>query len=292
MATCLHSGAAYAPSQARIRLRRDGSAVVESGFQDLGGGVLTVVPQLAAEVLGIEPHRISCRMGDTELPEASPTYSSQTTMSVGGAVLAAARDVLARLGVTAGPAGRARWDELAAALDAAGLEEVVGEGHYAPPTDQGPVMKTFGAVFVEVGVDPDLGLLRLRRAVGRYSVGRVMNPRTARSQMIGGIVWGWGKAALEQSAHDTRLGRWVSQDLAGVALPVNADIPAYIDVDFVEELDPASPIGGKGIGEVGATGVEAAVADAVFHATGRRIRELPITLERLAPRHDPTMDVI
>jgi xanthine dehydrogenase YagR molybdenum-binding subunit len=143
-------------------------------------------------------------------------------------------------------------------------------------------MNTFGAIFVEIGFDPELGIIRLRRAVGRYSAGRIVNPRTARSQMLGGIVWGWGKATMEASRQDEHRGRWLSKNLAGVALPVNADIPSDIDVAFVDEVDEhASPIGGKGVGELGATGVDAAVADAVFHATGRRIRELPITPDKL-----------
>jgi xanthine dehydrogenase YagR molybdenum-binding subunit len=143
-------------------------------------------------------------------------------------------------------------------------------------------MNTFGAIFVEIGFDPELGIVRLRRAVGRYSAGRIINPRTARAQMLGGIVWGWGKATMEVSHQDARLGRWLSKNLAGVALPVNADIPSDIDIAFIDEIDEhASPIGAKGIGELGATGVDAAVADAVFHATGRRIRELPITPDKL-----------
>ena len=143
-------------------------------------------------------------------------------------------------------------------------------------------MRTFGAIFVEVGVDPQLGLLRLRRAVGSYSAGRIINPRTALAQMTGGIIWGWGKAAMEASVHDERLGRWLSKNLAGVAIPVNADIPSNIKVHFVDEFDEHSgPLGGKGIGELGATGVAAAVANAVFHATGKRVREVPITPEKL-----------
>ncbi|WCB96862.1 Aldehyde oxidoreductase molybdenum-binding subunit PaoC [Baekduia alba] len=277
MATCLHGGTPQAGSQARVRLRADGSAVAECGFQDIGTGTSTVVSQLVAEVLGVEPARVECRMGDTRLPEAAPTYGSTTTMSVGAAVVRAAADVLAQLGVR----DHASPEQVAAALRASGRAEIVGEGSFAPATDSPYVMRTFGAIFVEVGVDPQLGLLRLRRAVGRYSVGRIMNPRTARAQMTGGIIWGWGKAAMEQSHHEPRLGRWLSKNLAGVAIPVNADIPADIDVGFVTEVDHASPIGGKGIGEVGATGVEAAVIDAVFHATGRRIRELPITPPKL-----------
>jgi xanthine dehydrogenase YagR molybdenum-binding subunit len=142
--------------------------------------------------------------------------------------------------------------------------------------------RTFGVVFVEVGVDAMLGLVRLRRATGVYSAGRIVNERTARSQMIGGIVWGWGMATGEASVLEPRLGRWHDQNLAGVALPVNADIPAAIDIAFIDETDTAAgPLGAKGIGELSATGVAAAVANAVFDAVGVRVRELPITPGRL-----------
>jgi xanthine dehydrogenase YagR molybdenum-binding subunit len=169
------------------------------------------------------------------------------------------------------------------AMREAGTDEIVGSGSFDPTqSGEGFSMRTFGAVFVEVGVDAELGLLRLRRVVGSYSVGRIVNPRTARSQMTGGIIWGWGMAAMERSQHEPVLGRFLSKDLAGVAIPVNADIPSAITIHFVDEVDAhASPIGGKGIGELPATGVAAAVANAVFHATGRRIRELPITPEKL-----------
>ena len=272
------------PSEAAVRLRADGTAVIEAGFQDIGTGTLTIFPQIAGEVLGLEPGLVSCLMGDTSLPQAGPTYGSSSTMGVGAAVIAAAEDVLATLSERSGrELGTAPGaGALAAAMGAAGLEQLVGAGSFAPEQDGAYALHTFGAVFVEVGIDPELGLVRLRRVVGRYSVGRIVNPRTARAQMIGGIVWGWGKATMEVSSHDEHLGRWVSKNLSGVALPVNADIPSEIDVGFVEEVDEhASPVGGKGIGELGATGVDAAVADAVFHATGRRIRELPITPDKL-----------
>jgi xanthine dehydrogenase YagR molybdenum-binding subunit len=143
-------------------------------------------------------------------------------------------------------------------------------------------MRTFGAIFVEVGVDPALGLLRLRRAVGSYSVGRIINPRTARAQMTGAIIWGWGMAAMEASHLEPTLGRWLSKNLAGVAIPVNADIPGDLQIHFVDEFDAhASPLGAKGIGELGAAGVATAVAKAGFDATGKRVRELPITPDKL-----------
>lgn len=295
MATCT-MGTCRFPSSAEIRLRDDGSALVATGTQDIGTGTLTIVPQIAADVLGLPIDRIAVAIGDTVLPEAGPTYGSSSTMGVGAAVLSAALDVRARLARLVGlppdgvemAGGRIRrigrgdgGDGVAIteAMCRAGVAELVGAGRFDPEQHgKHHAMRAFGAVFVEVGVDLELGLLRLRRVVGAYSAGRIINPRTARSQMIGGIVWGWGMAAMERSPHDPRLGRFVSKDLAGVALPVNADIPADITVHFVDELDDqASPIGGRGIGELGATGVAAAVANAVFAATGRRIRELPIT---------------
>jgi xanthine dehydrogenase YagR molybdenum-binding subunit len=171
----------------------------------------------------------------------------------------------------------------------AGVRELTGDGAFAlpgnAPADAGDAAnstRTFGVMFVEVGVDPQLGLLRLRRATGVYSAGKIINPRTARSQMIGGVVWGWGMAAMEASRYEPNLGRWLSPDLAGVALPVNADIPPAIDIDFVDEFDAhAGPLGAKGIGELSATGIAAAVANAVFDATGKRVRELPITPDKL-----------
>jgi xanthine dehydrogenase YagR molybdenum-binding subunit len=271
------------PSSAHVRLHADGRAVILSGTQDIGTGIITILTQIACGVLGLEPGLVSCEIGDTELPEAGPTFGSSSTMGVGAAVMAAAQDVLAKLREGSGeelPATPGAG-ALTAAMRSAGIDELVGVGSFSP--DESPyALHTFGAIFVEVGFDPELGIIRLRRAIGRYSVGRVVNPRTARAQMLGGIVWGWGKATMEASRQDERLGRWLSKNLAGVALPVNADIPFDIDVAFIDEVDEhAGPIGGKGIGELGATGVDAAVADAVFHATGRRIRELPITPDKL-----------
>ncbi|HYZ17044.1 MAG TPA: molybdopterin cofactor-binding domain-containing protein, partial [Candidatus Acidoferrum sp.] len=156
------------------------------------------------------------------------------------------------------------------------------EGHFAPANSE-YAMFGFGGVFVEVGVDASLGLVRLRRCVGAYSAGRIVNERTAKSQMTGGMIWGIGQALLEHSAMDRTLGRFVSKNLAGYLIPTNADV-GHLEAHFVEELDPiASPIGVRGIGELGATGVATAIANAVYNAVGVRVRDLPIVPEQLLP---------
>jgi xanthine dehydrogenase YagR molybdenum-binding subunit len=142
-------------------------------------------------------------------------------------------------------------------------------------------MHSFGAVFAEVRVDPDLGVIRVPRVVGAYGVGRILNAKTAASQMYGGIIWGIGMALMEETHIDPHMGRYVNADLAEYHVPVNADVGA-IDVIFVDEHDPyVNPIGVKGAGEIGITGVAAAIANAVYHATGKRVRDLPITLDKL-----------
>jgi len=296
MAACTMASFRF-PATARVRLARDGKLTVESNFHDIGTGALTVIPQIASDVLGLDLSKVSCRNGDTVLPPAGPTSGSSTTMCTGSAVLEAARNLRGKLGQRAGiPAdqvslaeGRVGGRPLAeimgsdAELVAEGAFGLAGKAEFDAEGGTTPyAIRTFGAVFVEVGVDPELGLLRLRRFVGSYSAGRIINPRTARAQMIGGMIWGWGMAAMEVSVHDQQLGRWLSKNLAGVAIPTNADIPADLTVLFTDEFDAqASPLGAKGIGELGATGVAPAVANAVFDATGKRIRELPILPSRL-----------
>jgi xanthine dehydrogenase YagR molybdenum-binding subunit len=142
-------------------------------------------------------------------------------------------------------------------------------------------VNAFGAQFVEVRVDPDFGLVRIQRALGVFDIGRVINPKTARSQAIGGMVFGIGMALLEQTQIHPQFGKAISPNLAGYLLPVHADVPA-IDAAFIEVEDPyVNSLGAKGAGEIGVTGMAAAIANAVYHATGRRIRNLPITTEAL-----------
>lgn len=268
------------PAAARVTLRADGTALLESSFNDIGTGVLTIFAQLVGDALGLPPGRVEIHHGDSLLPEACGTFGSASTMCVGAAVLDACRQIRAALGP---------GDPLAL-LRRLGRDAQCALGRFSPgegvqlETDGGSsptAMRVWGAVFVEVGVDRALGLLRLRRMLGSYSVGRVLNPRTAKSQLIGGMVWGWGMAVMEASMFEPRLGRFLSKDLAGVSVPVNADITS-IDALCVEEVDAvASATGGRGLGEIGVVGVAPAVANAVFHATGARIRELPILSENL-----------
>ena len=164
-----------------------------------------------------------------------------------------------------------------------GLTNLVADAHYDPvPEDQGPkAVFSFAAVFAQVRVDPDFGLVRLDRFVGAYDAGRIINPRTARSQAIGGIIWGVGQALLEHSETDAALGRFLHRNYSGYLVPTNADIPE-LDILFVDEFDEeASPLGAKGLGELTAVSVAPAIANAVYHATGKRVRDLPITIEQL-----------
>jgi xanthine dehydrogenase YagR molybdenum-binding subunit len=288
MATAIMSTFRFSAA-ARTRMRSDGRVVVETSAQEIGTGNYAVLAQVAADVLGVEVNQVSARLGDTAFPEASPTTGSSSTMSVGSAVMDAATKLRARLAGLASTQGVAA-DDFVAAMRRAGVEEVVADGSWSPGAGvafdasgraSGRTMHGYGAVFVEVAVDPDLGLVRMRRCVAGYSAGRIINPKTARSQMTGGIIWGYGQAVLEESAMDATLGRFLSKNLAGVVVPVNADIPP-IDVFFVEEHDPyASLLGARGIGELGAVGVAPAILNAVYHATGKRVRDLPLRIERL-----------
>ncbi len=263
------------PSSARVRAEAGGPVVVEAGTQEIGTGLPGVLSLVAAEVLDVAPESVQVRHGDTSLPEAGMTAGSSATMGVGSAVHAAAselRDKLAALG-----SGRP-----ADLLTAAGLDSMEAEARWDPAeSGAGHSIHTYGAVFAEVRVDAELGLVRLNRCVGVYGAGRIINPLTARSQMIGGITWGVGQALLESSTFEPRLGRFLSKNLAGYILPSNADI-GDIDVSFVDDHDPhATPLGAKGIGELSAVGVSAAIVNAVFHATGVRVRQLPISIENL-----------
>ena len=294
------------PAKARVTLNADGSALVEAGMHDLGTGTYTVMQQVAADALGLEPQKVIVRLGDTRLPTSHPAIGSTTMANAGASVLLAARaarDKAVTLVLSGHDAPFAGAEaENVEIVDGAlrvanrnlnisysellarnGVSSLTAEADYDPVEEaKGPkAIFSFSAVFAEVRVDPDLGLVRLNRFVGAYDAGRIINPKTARSQAIGGIIWGVGQALLEQSETDPVTGRFLNRNFSGYLVPTNADIP-QLDVLFLGDFDEeASPLGVKGLGELTAVSVAPAIANAVYHATGRRVRGLPITIEKL-----------
>jgi len=293
-------------ASALARLHDDGTLVVETGSQDLGTGTYTMLTQIAADALGTAPGRVLVRIGDTELPESPISGGSMTAASTGSAVheaVCALRAELMRLAVgdPASPLhqvpaeavcvedGRifdsrvfGKGESLESLLARQGRRYVEKKADSAPGAEaKRYAMAAFGAQFAEVRVDAELGAVRLSRMVGVFDIGRALNARTARSQLIGGMVWGIGLALTEDTVIDGRLGRVVTSNLADYHVPVDADVPD-LDVSWIGAPDEhANPVGAKGIGELGITGAAAAIANAVFHATGRRVRDLPITLDKL-----------
>jgi xanthine dehydrogenase YagR molybdenum-binding subunit len=266
----------YAPASATARLLPDGTAEVTSAASDMGPGTWTSMTQVAAETLGLPIERVKFILGDTRLPRAPVHGGSMTMASVGSAVQAACRrareDALARGGA----------NDLTEAMRRLG-QPVEASADVRPGDEsQRFSMHSFGAVFVEVAVDPDLGETRVRRIVGAYGAGRIVNPKTTRSQCIGGMIGGIGMALMEHSVVDARNGRVPNANLAEYAVPVHADAPPLMDVIFVEEHDPhVNPLGVKGVGEIAMVGVAPAITNAIFHATGKRVRELPVTPDKL-----------
>ncbi|HEY1290751.1 MAG TPA: xanthine dehydrogenase family protein molybdopterin-binding subunit [Burkholderiales bacterium] len=256
------------PASAMARILPDGTALVRSGTQDIGTGTYTVMTQVAADALGMPPERIRFELGDTLMPPAGVSGGSTTVASVAPAVKAACEEA------------RRKKD---AAVAAGRRNDVIEAQAHAQETEAAKKFGTrsFGAVFCELRVDEDLGVIRVPRIVAAYSVGRLMNAKLARSQLIGGLVWGVSMALLEETQLDSRDGRIVNANLAEYHVPVNADI-GTIDVSFCDENDTNfNPVGARGIGEIGITGIPAAIANGVYHATGRRVRKLPIRLDAL-----------
>ena len=271
------------PASALATMQHDGTVVVASGSHEMGMGTATVMRQLAAETLGLPVERVRFIYGDTSLPQAPISAGSMTAASVGSAVFGAANALKEKLASMAGvDAASLKPDQYAPVLSQHYLDKVDAQFDAKPePSEEAYSCQAFGAQFAEVTVDPDLGLVRVPRIVSAFAAGRVLNAKTARSQFHGGIVQGIGMALLEQTRLDPRLGSFTNVNFAEYLCPVNADI-RNIEVILVPEHDPhVNPVGAKGIGEIGIVGVAPAIANAVFHATGKRIRELPITLEKL-----------
>jgi xanthine dehydrogenase YagR molybdenum-binding subunit len=271
--------------------------VVRCGTQDLGTGTATILAQLAAGALGVPPTQVAVEIGDTELPEGPYSGGSHVTASVTPAVEQAARTLRHQLieRAVADPASPlfgvapARVVIAGGALTADGRSEPLAAlvartgrlactAHAAPEPAPRTSSYAFGAVFVEVAVDPELGEVRVRRISAAYACGRILNPLLTRSQLIGGLVLGIGMALHEAAVTDERTGRVVNANLADYAIAGHADMPRF-DVALVDDEDPHLAGGVKGVGMIGTVGVAAAIANAVFHATGRRIRDLPIRIE-------------
>jgi xanthine dehydrogenase YagR molybdenum-binding subunit len=289
------------PAAARVTLRGDGTALVECATQDIGTGTYTIMAQAAADELGLAMARVQVAIGDSRLPPAGVSGGSTTAVSVLPAVVMAARAARARLlgaaiagggpawrgitpaqlgvqdGVVTGGSVRVPIGEIVARQ---GGGAIVGEAATKLGDDATQYSRhAFGAQFAEVHVDEDLGAIRVARWVGAFECGRVLNARTARSQMLGGITFGIGMALLEETRVDAATARYTHANIAEYLVPVNADIPA-LQVIVVDAPDLVTdPFGAKGVGELPTVGAAAAVANAVYHATGRRVRDLPIRVE-------------
>jgi xanthine dehydrogenase YagR molybdenum-binding subunit len=286
MATAIYSADRSAAS-ASATLFASGEALIRTAASDMGPGTYTMLAQVAADALGLPVDRVQVEIGDTDLPAAPVHGGSITTASVGNAVDAAARALRARalaLGAEQSSGGRdsSEGAALVDLLRRRGLDRLEATATAEPGTEREEVSSyAFGAVFAEVRVDEDLGTVRVPRIIGAYDIGRVINPKTARSQCIGGMVGGIGMALLEEAQWDPRLGRVMNANLAEYLVPVNADV-IETEALFVPGDDRRSnPLGVKGVAEIALCGVAPAIANAVYHALGKRIRHLPITPERI-----------
>ena len=277
-------------SKANVRLDPDGSATVRMAMTDIGTGTYTILAQIAAEMLGLPMERVRIELGDTNFPEAAGSGGSWGAGSSGSALFEACevlREKLARLAGMDAQTARFANGNIESGERSRKLTDLVGsgieaDGEIRPGSNNKDFsQQSYGTHFAEVGVDEDTGEVRLRRMLGVFTAGRVLNAKTARSQAIGGMVFGLGAALEEAMTLDPRFGYFVNHDLAEYHVPVHADIPA-IDAVFLSELDDRSnPLKSKGIGELGICGAAAAVANAIHNACGARIRDYPITLDKL-----------
>jgi xanthine dehydrogenase YagR molybdenum-binding subunit len=292
---------------ARAVIRRDGSGLMESGAHDMGQGAWTAFAQIAADALGLPMEKLEFRSGSSDVPDAGMAGGSAHTATAGMAMHNAGADAIAKLAdlatrdersplYGAGNAGviprdgrlyrrddETRSESYADILSRAGVGQVEGAGKAAadPAAVSTYAMHAHGAVFAEVKVDPDLGQIRATRLVGAFAAGRIINPRMVQSQYFGGMIWGVSFALHEEAITDRRTGRIMNANLGEYHVPVNADVPS-LEAILVEEHDPyVNALGIKGVGEIGVTGTAGAVANAVWHATGVRVRNFPIRVESL-----------
>ncbi len=294
-------------ASAKIELKADGTAVISCGTQDIGTGTYTICSQIAAETLALPLSRIVFNLGDTTMPEAPLSGGSMTAATAGSTVLELCKQAVEKL-------ARIASEDKDSPLYKEQTEDIqaVSEGLYSRKNPEqgesfvslltrngGAALKletslapdknkldkysnySFGAHFAEVQIDPELGKISVTRFVSAIAAGRIINPKTAANQVRGGVIYGIGMALTEEILRDSKTGRVLNADLAEYHLPVHADIPK-IEVLFCGEADPVvNELGVKGIGEISNIGVAAAIANAVYHASGKRIRQLPITLDKL-----------
>jgi xanthine dehydrogenase YagR molybdenum-binding subunit len=253
----------FREAAARVRILADGTAEVEVSASDMGPGTYTSLTQVAADALQLPVSSVRVALGHSEFPTGPAHGGSMTMGSFGSAVRAAALVVREKIAQNA-------------------LLPVEAEASSAPGDERDRLsFHSFGAVFAEVAIDPDVFTIHVRRAVGAFGAGRIINPKLAKSQALGGLVGGIGMAIMERTMIDRRDGRLVNASMADYLVPVNLDID-QLDAVFVDEEDPyVNPLGAKGIGELTYVGVAPAIGNAVFHATGRRVRHLPIRIEDL-----------
>ncbi|MCJ8510312.1 xanthine dehydrogenase family protein molybdopterin-binding subunit [Rhizobium lemnae] len=279
------------PSAARVRLDQSGTLTVETDMTDIGTGSYTIIAQTAAEMLGLPINRVAVHLGDSRFPVSAGSGgqfgANCSTSGVYAACVKLREAIAAKLGFNSADAvfedGQVRLGNRAVPLaDAVGTEGLTGEdGVEWGDLSETHQQSTFGAHFVEVGVDRFTGETRIRRMLAVCAAGRILNPVTARSQVIGAMTMGVGGALTEELAVDERRGFFVNHDLAGYEVPVHADIP-HQEVIFMEEADPySSPMKAKGVGELGLCGVSAAIANAIYNATGVRLRHYPLTLDKM-----------
>ena len=295
----------FQETNARARIDKDVQVTTQCDMTDIGTGTYTILTQIAAETLGVPIGTVRVQLGDSNFPRTPGSGGSWGAATSGSAVQAACTALKHKLieaarqhdksplkgvntadldivdGQLTSPGRRVPVGELVSMIAPEGLsaDGKVGTSETYKTYSQ----HAFGAHFAEVGVDCDTGEIRLRRMLGVFAAGRILNPKTARSQVIGGMIWGVGAALLEEGVIDKRYGQFVNHDLAEYHVAVNADVP-NVDAVFIEEYDDkANPLGAKGIGELGICGAGASVANAVYNATGIRIREFPITLDKLLP---------
>jgi xanthine dehydrogenase YagR molybdenum-binding subunit len=293
-------------AQAVVRILPNGRAFVGCGSQDLGTGTYTIMAQTAADALGIDPTLVEAKLGDSALPKAPVSGGSQSAASIGPAIKdaamqailqlaqvaiddpqsplhgAAAADIAAKDGKLFLKNAPGESESFSAILTRNGGKTVEGMGS-AEPSESATAVSchSFGAVFAEVAVDADTCMVEVRRIVATYDIGTLMNTTTGLNQLMGGIVWGVSTAIHEESHLDEHYGRFVNANLAEYHIPANADIGA-IDVTVLDIPDTKfNPLGARGVGEIGITGAAAAVGNAIFHATGKRVRDFPITLDKI-----------